>query len=44
MADRSAGPHEGNLFDLDSKHADVVDAESACRRLGAPVDPHHVHP
>lgn len=36
VADRDTGPHEANLFDLDSKYADVVDVVSACRRLGDP--------
>lgn len=39
VADRDPGPHEANLFDLDSKYADVVDVVSACRRLGDPVPP-----
>ncbi|MET9622691.1 isochorismatase family protein [Streptomyces sp. NPDC006464] len=39
VADRDAGPHEGNLFDLDSKYADVVDLASACRRLGETPHP-----
>ncbi|MCY0949131.1 isochorismatase family protein [Streptomyces sp. H27-S2] len=39
VADRDTGPHEGNLFDLDSKYADVVDVGVACRRLGDPVHP-----
>ncbi|MFF3883657.1 isochorismatase family protein [Streptomyces sp. NPDC001914] len=36
VADRDAGTHEGNLFDLDSKYADVVDLAAACHRLGEP--------
>lgn len=36
VADRDDGPHESNLFDLDSKYADVVDVIAACRRLGDP--------
>ncbi|MFD3807635.1 isochorismatase family protein [Streptomyces sp. NPDC058611] len=39
VADRDAGPHEGNLFDLDSKYADVVGLAAACRRLGEPQHP-----
>ncbi|MFJ6797223.1 isochorismatase family protein [Streptomyces sp. NPDC091268] len=39
VADRDAGPHEANLFDLDSKYADVVDLTTACRRLGEPLHP-----
>ncbi|MFD3869459.1 isochorismatase family protein [Streptomyces sp. NPDC058623] len=39
VADRDPGPHEGNLFDLDSKYADVVDVGTACRRLGEPLHP-----
>ncbi|WP_411104283.1 isochorismatase family protein [Streptomyces sp. cmx-4-9] len=38
VADRDAGPHEGSLFDLDSKYADVVDLAAACRRLGEPPE------
>lgn len=28
-ADRAAGPHEGNLFDIQAKIGDVIDAEAA---------------
>jgi maleamate amidohydrolase len=30
VADRDPGPHEANLFDLDSKYADVIALDEAC--------------
>ena len=33
VGDRAAGPHEANLFDIDSKYADVVSLESALKAL-----------
>ncbi len=33
VADRHAGPHEANLFDIDSKYGDVVSKEAACAYL-----------
>ena len=32
-ADRAAGPHDANLFDLDAKYADVVSLDLAVRRM-----------
>lgn len=34
VADRDAGPHEANLFDLEAKYADVVSLEEAVEHLG----------
>ncbi|MEV6162051.1 isochorismatase family protein [Streptomyces sp. NPDC052052] len=34
-ADRDAEPHEANLFDLDSKYADVIALDDALARLSA---------
>lgn len=34
-ADRAEGPHEANLFDMDSKYADVVSLDSALESLAA---------
>uniref|UniRef100_A0AAU3I953 Isochorismatase family protein n=1 Tax=Streptomyces sp. NBC_01393 TaxID=2903851 RepID=A0AAU3I953_9ACTN len=33
VADRDPGPHEANLFDLDSKYADVIALDDACAAL-----------
>lgn len=33
VGDRSPGPHEANLFDLQTKYAEVVDEETALRYL-----------
>ncbi|WP_405915054.1 isochorismatase family protein [Streptomyces sp. NBC_00728] len=33
VADRDPGPHEANLFDLDSKYADVITLDDACAGL-----------
>lgn len=38
VADRDTGPHESNLFDLDSKYADVVEVREAGRHLRDPVN------
>ncbi|MGD9764828.1 MAG: isochorismatase family protein [Candidatus Binatia bacterium] len=35
VADRAAGPHEANLFDMDAKYADVVSLGEALAALGA---------
>ncbi len=35
VADRAAGPHEANLFDMDSKYADVVSLGEALAALRA---------
>ncbi len=33
VGDRADGPHQANLFDIDSKYGDVVDVSHACARL-----------
>ncbi|MFD7432127.1 isochorismatase family protein [Streptomyces sp. NPDC059818] len=38
-ADRDQGPHEANLFDLDSKYADVITLDDALNRLTARPGP-----
>ncbi|MFJ4617111.1 isochorismatase family protein [Streptomyces sp. NPDC088812] len=39
VADRDPGPHEANLFDLDSKYADVIALEEALGRLSSGAAP-----
>jgi maleamate amidohydrolase len=34
VGDRAPGPHEANLFDIDSKYGDVVAVSEAIRMLG----------
>ncbi len=36
VADRAAGPHEANLFDLQAKYAEVTDLATARRYLSSP--------
>lgn len=40
-ADRTQGPHDANLFDLQAKYAEVVDAETAVALLRAAVSDQH---
>lgn len=35
VGDRAAGPHDSNIFDMDSKYADVEPLETVMARLGA---------
>ena len=35
VGDRAAGPHDSNIFDMDSKYADVEPLETVLARLGA---------
>jgi maleamate amidohydrolase len=35
VADRAAGPHEANLFDMQAKYADVITADDAASYLAA---------
>ena len=34
VGDRAAGPHDSNIFDMDSKYADVEPLETVMARLG----------
>jgi maleamate amidohydrolase len=36
VGDRAAGPHDSNIFDMDSKYADVEPLETVMARLGTP--------
>lgn len=40
VADRAAGPHEANLFDMQAKYADVISADDAASYLAACSTPH----
>jgi nicotinamidase-related amidase len=37
VGDRAAGPHEANLFDIDSKYGDVIDLDDALAYVAAPA-------
>jgi maleamate amidohydrolase len=36
VGDRASGPHDSNIFDMDSKYADVESLETVIKRLTAP--------
>jgi nicotinamidase-related amidase len=38
VGDRAAGPHEANLFDIDSKYGDVIDLDDALAYVAAPAE------
>jgi maleamate amidohydrolase len=44
VADRAQGPHEGNLFDINEKYGDVVDADDVLSYLAALPARHRRHP
>jgi maleamate amidohydrolase len=37
VGDRAAGPHEANLFDIDSKYGDVIDLDDAIAYVADPA-------